>query len=119
MGKFAERLKTALEIRNISAAELSRKLDIDEGTISNYKKGRYEPKQRRLEEISKILNVSIPWLMGADVPMDIQQINDDSTISKKDQELLRLFSRLDETQKQEILVDIALRLSDKNRTNES
>ena len=35
-----------------------------------YKKGIYAPKQRRTEEISKILNVSIPWLMGADVPMN-------------------------------------------------
>lgn len=113
MGKFAERLKSALEIRNISAAELSRQLNIDEGTISNYKKGRYEPKQRRLEEISKILNVSIPWLMGADVPMEIKQTST-PTVSKKDQELLRLFSRLDENQKQEILVDIALRLSEKH-----
>lgn len=114
MGIFAERLKAALDIRNISAAELSRRLGIDEGTISNYKKGRYEPKQRRLEEISKILNVSIPWLMGADVPMDIKQLNNNSTSNKKDQELLRLFSRLSEDEKQEILVDIALRLSDKN-----
>lgn len=114
MGIFAERLKSALEIRNMSAAELSRKLGIDEGTISNYKKGRYEPKQRRLEEISKILNVSIPWLMGADVPIDIPHPNDNTTSSKKDKELLRLFSRLSENEKQEILVDIALRLSDKN-----
>ena len=119
MGIFAERLKTALEIRNISAAELSRKLDIDEGTISNYKKGRYEPKQRRLEEISTVLNVSIPWLMGADVPMDAEKNITTNSTTKKDQELLRLFSRLSESEKQEILVDIALRLSDKNFEDKS
>lgn len=70
MGVFAERLIKALEIRGMSAAELSRRLDVDEGTVSNYKKGRYEPKQRRLQEISKTLNVSIAWLLGADVPME-------------------------------------------------
>lgn len=113
MDKFADRLKKALEIRNMSAAELSRKLDIDEGTISNYKKGRYEPKQRRLEEISKALNVAIPWLMGADVPMDLKV--ETNNTSEKDKELLKLFSRLDENQKQEVLVDIALRLSDKSQ----
>ena len=43
---------------------------IDEGTLSNYKKGKYEPKQRKLELIADSLNVSIPWLMGADVPME-------------------------------------------------
>ncbi len=70
MDTFAQRFITALQSRNITAAELSRRLGVNEGTISNYKKGTYEPKQRRLEAIAKILNVSIPWLMGADVPME-------------------------------------------------
>ena len=70
MATFADRLKMALEIRKISAAELSRRLGVDEGTISNYKKGKYEPKQRRTDAISNILNVSVAWLMGADVPME-------------------------------------------------
>ncbi|MEE0478906.1 MAG: XRE family transcriptional regulator [Acutalibacteraceae bacterium] len=69
MPSFAERLNEALERRNMTAAELARALNVADATISNYKKGIYAPKQRRTEEISKILNVSIPWLMGADVPM--------------------------------------------------
>lgn len=73
MDTFAQRFSKALLIRNITAAELSRRLGVNEGTLSNYKKGTYEPKQRRLEAIAKILNVSIPWLMGADVPMDISK----------------------------------------------
>lgn len=56
-------------MRNMSPAEIARRLDVADGTISNYKKGKYEPKQRRTEEIARILNVSISWLMGADVPM--------------------------------------------------
>ena len=67
MPSFAERLNEALECRNMTAAELARALNVADATISNYKKGIYAPKQRRTEEISKILNVSIPWLMGADV----------------------------------------------------
>lgn len=70
MSTFAERFAEALRIRHISAAELSRKLNISEGTLSQYKKGAYEPKQRRTEVIAKELRVSIPWLMGADVPME-------------------------------------------------
>ena len=66
---FAERLKIALENRGISAAELSRRSGASEGLISGYKKGEYEPKQRRLDTFAKILDVSIPWLMGGDVPM--------------------------------------------------
>ena len=71
MATFAERFCQALEIRHISAAELSRKTGINEGTISQYKKGLYEPKQKRTEAISKALNVSVAWLMGGDAPMNI------------------------------------------------
>lgn len=70
MATFAERFAEALRTRHISAAELSRKLNISEGTLSQYKKGAYEPKQKRTEAIAKELRVSIPWLMGADVPME-------------------------------------------------
>ena len=69
MATFAERLCEALLTRNMSAAELSRALGINEGTVSQYKKGLYEPKQKRTQEIARILNVSIAWLMGADIPM--------------------------------------------------
>ena len=64
MATFAERFRAALKAADITAAELSRKLKIPEGTISQYKAGAYEPKQRRLEVIANALNVSIPWLMG-------------------------------------------------------
>lgn len=70
METFAQRLNKALIIRGLTAADLSRKLGINEGTISQYKSGSYEPKQRRLHAIAEALNVSIPWLMGADVPME-------------------------------------------------
>lgn len=75
MTDFSTRLCEALEIRHMTAAELSRKLNINEGTISQYKKGLYEPKQRRLQAIAEVLNVSIPWLMGGDVPMETANAN--------------------------------------------
>lgn len=75
MATFSERFCKILEIRQISAAELSRRTGINESVISQYKKGDYEPKQRRLELLSNILNVSIPWLMGADVPMHDRTLN--------------------------------------------
>ena len=39
MDTFAQRFSKALSIRNITAAELSRRLGVNEGTLSNYKKG--------------------------------------------------------------------------------
>lgn len=69
MATFAERFTTALTIRKMTPAELSKRIGVNEGTISNYRKGKYEPKQIRLEQIANALRVSIPWLMGNDVPM--------------------------------------------------
>lgn len=66
---FAERFEEALRIRDIKPAELSRKTKIPEGTISQYRKGAYVPKQKNLNKIAKALNVTIDWLMGYDVPM--------------------------------------------------
>ena len=71
MASFAERLSEALRMRNMSPAELSKRIGVNEGTISNYRKGKYEPKQIRLEEIASALRVSIAWLMGNDVPINL------------------------------------------------
>lgn len=109
MDKFSNRLQEALTIRKISAAELSRIIGVNEGTISNYKKGVYEPKQRRLECIAKALNVSIPWLMGADVPM-----NEKTEIpagDDRDSEIIRMFSELTDDEKKSVLDYIAFVLS--------
>jgi SOS-response transcriptional repressors (RecA-mediated autopeptidases) len=65
MSTFAERLNQALEMKNISPAELSRATGIGEGAISQYRKGAYKATQRNLDKIAKALAVSIPWLMGA------------------------------------------------------
>lgn len=69
ISSFAERLSIALEERHMSAAELSRKSNIPEAAISNYKKGNYKATQTKLAKIAEALNVSIPWLMGYDVPI--------------------------------------------------
>lgn len=100
MASFAERLQQALQAKGMSAAQLSRELNIDEGTISNYKKGKYEPKQRRTQAIANVLNVSVDWLMGADVPM-IQNINTTAPAEDapdKRRTLIELVKNLDDNQ---------------------
>ena len=69
MPEFKERLDEAMRIRDISAAELSRISKVNEGSISQYRAGKYKASQRSLDKLARALNVSIPWLMGADVPM--------------------------------------------------
>jgi len=70
MASFKDRLNTALELRDISPADLSAITGIGDGAISQYRNGKYQAAQRNLEKIAKALRVNIPWLMGADVPMD-------------------------------------------------
>ncbi len=53
----------------MKASELSRLSKVNEGAISQYRKGKYKATQDTIEKLANALNVSIPWLMGADVPM--------------------------------------------------
>lgn len=67
---FKERLKKGLLIRDMTAADLSRKTGISRSLISHYLSGDSEPRQTKLYAISVALNVTEPWLMGFDVPME-------------------------------------------------
>lgn len=72
--KFSERLNAALEMRNMKAAELSRKTNIPAAVISQYRSGRYKPMQDRVDIISKALDVSPAWLMGlSDNELDLSR----------------------------------------------
>lgn len=64
MSVFAQRLEELLAQNNMTAAELSRKTGIPESAISNYRAGKYEAKQRRLEQLSKALHTTPAYLMG-------------------------------------------------------
>ncbi len=66
----AQRIKIAMEIREMTQAELVEKTGINKGALSSYIAGRYKPKQTNTYLIAKALHVSEAWLMGADVPME-------------------------------------------------
>lgn len=66
MAEFKDRLKEAMQKKDMSAAELSRAAHVNEGAISQYLKGAYKANQKTLEKLAAALNVSIPWLMGSE-----------------------------------------------------
>ena len=76
---FKNRLSKALTLNNISQTELSKRTKIDKSLISNYLKGKYKAGQDNLTILAKALDVSEPWLMGYDVP-----INENTNIVQKD-----------------------------------
>src|SRR5699024_9378723 len=73
MAKFSDRLREALNLREMTQAELSRKTGISKGSISDYLSGNYEAKQDKIYDIARALNVDEGWLMGFD--NDIERVN--------------------------------------------
>lgn len=65
----SDRIKQAMEIRDIKQTDLVEMTGISKGALSSYISGRYVPKQNNIYLLAKALNVSEAWLMGADVPM--------------------------------------------------
>ena len=62
----ANRLRIAMEEAGKRQVDLVRETGIDKGALSNYLKGRYEPKQDVVYKLAVALNVSEMWLWGYD-----------------------------------------------------
>ena len=62
----ANRLKIAMEQAGMRQADLVRATGIDKGALSNYLKGKYEPKQDVVNRLAITLGVSEMWLWGYD-----------------------------------------------------
>ena len=80
---FAERLRIALDFRNMKATELSELTGINKSTISQYLSKEYEPKRERIELFAKTLNVNEVWLTGYDVPMEINSSDKNDSLIEK------------------------------------
>lgn len=88
---FSNRLKTAMRIRNIKATELSVKTGIAKSSLSEYINGKYEAKQDGVYLLAKALNINEAWLMGLDVPMERQRVNEEIQELKGSISLKELF----------------------------
>lgn len=70
MGSFeridttANRLRQAMDEAGKRQIDLVKETGIDKGAMSNYLKGRYEPKQDVVYKLAKALGVSEMWLWG-------------------------------------------------------
>lgn len=75
--EFKDRLRLAMEVREIRAVDIAKRLGVSEGTISQYKSGACTPKAERLGQLARILRVNPAWLMGLDVPMEREELSQD------------------------------------------
>ncbi len=69
----SERLQNAMDTRKIKQIDLARAADVNQGALSRYIKGSYEPKSATIYKLALALDVSDMWLEGYDVPMERSQ----------------------------------------------
>lgn len=84
---FIKRLKETLYNKNIKQAQLARESGITPSSISDWIKGKYFPKQDKINKLANVLEVNSLWLSGQidniDTSNDVFDINDDfPTINK-------------------------------------
>ena len=79
--EIKDRIKEALEKREITQTELADKAKIDKGQLSSYISGKYKPRQNNIDALSSALNVNEAWLMGFDVPMERNNVKASSEIT--------------------------------------
>lgn len=97
---ISERLQFAMDKRKIKQIDLARVADVNQGALSRYLKGSYEPKSATIYKLALALDVSDMWLEGYDVPMERSQkqkeIDFKNNLYKKiaqDMDLLRTISQ--------------------------
>lgn len=64
MSLFSKNFEYAFDKSHLTQAELSRLTQIPRSNIHDYLVGKYKPKEGRLVEIAKALNVDPEWLRG-------------------------------------------------------
>lgn len=108
METIANRIKQALELRNMKQADLVEKTKIGKSSISTYISGAYEPKQRNIYKIAQALNVNEAWLMGYDVPMEREISNNINNVNLDNKNfyekmIFNTLNKLNELGKQEVI----------------
>ena len=105
------RLYEAMTIRGKKAVDLTRDLDIPKSAVSQYLSGKSQNMDSsRLYAIAKYLDVSEPWLLGYDVPMERQDPAELGTLAADvllNPDMLRLvqiYSELEEADKNMLLM---------------
>ena len=62
MNTIAERIRFAMNVRNVKQVEMVQRTGITKGAFSSYLSGNYNPKKDKLELIADALDININWL---------------------------------------------------------
>ena len=106
-----QRISSALTMRKMRQSELCKLANVPKSSLSLYLSGAYEPKQDRIYDMAKALNVNEAWLMGYDVPMEREKISpEEPKLSEGEKMLLDLFRLVPEDKQQLVLQMIRVAL---------
>lgn len=104
----SKRIAEALKIKGMKQNELCKLANVPKSSLSLYLSGAYEPKQDRVYDMAKALNVSEAWLMGYDVTMERQTKKtspEEPKLTEGEKILIDLFRRVPED-KQELVLQM-------------
>ena len=113
---FQQRFVQSMEIRGMRQVDVANRSGLDKAQISQYKTGKYEPMQDALHKLADALNVNVSWLMGYDVPMEIDRKRLEQEVEACEliercygtgaRELVRYFVRLNELGQKKIMDEV-------------
>lgn len=94
-----QRIAKALDIKRMKQADLCKFAKVPKSSLSLYLSGAYEPKQNRIYDMARVLNVNEAWLMGYDVPMDREEkiSPSEETLTEGEKEWLALYRKVPES----------------------
>jgi transcriptional regulator with XRE-family HTH domain len=108
--ELKDRLQEALDLREKKAVDLVRDLKIPKSAISQYLSGKSQKMDsERLYNICKYLDVSEPWMMGYNVPMERNMQKKNNAIvdivarMRTDEDFLSLVESLNELEAEKII----------------
>ena len=87
---YYENFERLCKEREVTPSQVSRGTDISTATLTSWKKGKYTPKQDKLQKIADFFNVSVDYLMTGKEPEQdfsdesvhlIAQISEDTELS--------------------------------------
>lgn len=111
---FQKRFIKAKEKSGLRWIDIANRSGLDKASISQYKNGIHTPEPDALYRLSVVLNVSMEWLTGADVPMVADKVADKVTVN--DKKILNRYRQLNDFGKAEFMRFLNELLTDEKYT---
>ncbi len=117
--KFALRIEQLLAEKNWSQSELARRVGVSAQAVQQWIKATSTPRQKTLAKLATATGLPEHWFFMDEAP-SVEELNQDDTVrDERERELLSLFRKLPERQKQPLLLELRSTVEDyENLLNE-